>query len=571
MGILTLSALLNTLKILVNGYTFIEKGMHCMRMFSQKKLFYLLVVYVGLVGTSFGDSSVARAHNGPKMRVTVAESTEQQIGQEKKSKTWKPENLHINIAGGEYETIQLVVWAQGVDLKETSIWVDGLTAKSGLETEVFLVDTNGALLPVQEVEIPKGGCKAFVIRYRAMKSGRPGTYSNTVTVSALSVKKEVIPVTVNRYAFNLDETGNLPCLVRNGLQIDPKIMDKQRMPRFAEAFNVYDEAKLLARHSGLCPADALWGSVTPPKLYLYEDGSMVADWLKWEFEVKRHFVREPARLFTPGMTVGSGTRVRNDWLTHDAIRAETGAMTAVSIDPYSDSSAAGRFDYLLTGYRNTLQRTGYLDMSFITVWENAVTVAASEQAILWARRMRPYVSGIKLACSIEKMPSKEVANELFNAYDVFIINPNDITLPFAKSIMGDADKQLWFDCEFAEDPNDLKKAARLRTLGWLAWNYGISALSVRDVNEVMSYMPETRKPLSTLELEALRDGLEDYGYLSKLAALDNTESRRLLAEIESNFDYSNFEHQVEKPKQLRKLRDCAGALISKFKVKEAKK
>ncbi len=463
--------------------------------------------------------------NGASWLVGLAESTEK-ICPQKPFDAHHPTDWTIDLAGGEYESMQLVLWALTKPLTDVAIEVK--LDVPGLSADLFRVGYvrcnselwPDPLWPMQGPlkDIPADSTQPILVRFHATPAAKPGTHECTIRITPAGEKPREFPGTITVHPFDLPKASSLPL----GISLD------YRVPSHTRLIDEY-------RMTMLNVAD---GAVGVPTMTLHEDGTVTADWDEWKQRVKAYFKEGQHRILCLGWIT------QPQWiggtLHREMTIAGTDTRRKVSLDPRNGADEEKRFATIMRGYQKALTELGVVDRCCFYVEDEPHT--RPEHAAKMAGDFKQYAPAIRrlVTCSL-------IDPAWIDRFDLFVIHGN--AFPRNAQEVTRPDDQLWlYTCnDLARPPATIPHdAAMMRAWPWYAnrypritgllywavsWQSPIEPDKVKDIKQwgdgTWFYTLPDGRALPSLRAEAMRDGLEDYEYLLRLRGIDTPSARKL--------------------------------------------
>ncbi len=246
--------------------------------------------------------------------------------------------------------------------------------------------------------------------------------------------------------------------------------------------------------------------------------------------------------------------------------------------------------------QDMLIKNGWINLAYLYIWDEPGR-NLYPKVIERAKKIKPYAPKIKVLCTV--------------SYDKTLDPYIDIWVP--RFSWFDSNPQAYYDaikrgdevwlytCVYPQRPypNLFLELPGIepRICIWLCWRYQVSGflyystnywkskdiwLDVRgypaaNLDGVLFFPTRDGKPIPTIRLEILRDGIEDYDYFAilqkltdKLKTLPSTsESNRLLSQANKLLNVTDvvksFTVWTKDPAKLQSHRDAVGELIEKIK------
>lgn len=404
-------------------------------------------------------------------------------------------------------------------------------------------------------------------------STRPGTYRGDVSV-LLNDKRDVsIPVTLQVWNFALPSTSSLA----NTFGLNGLTAVKQH-------YGAYTTDEEIVRLTKLYRKSALWhrlsintGSMLPPRLQFTGSG-VKADWSSYDDEVEPFL---------------NGTAILPDEPLYGAKATSVDMVRAPSLD-------TGKKLLYWKAFAQHFRDKGWFDRLFYYLWDEpkpdkfAELLKEGELVHMADPGIRNLVTASYRA---EWSPVVDVFAPLINCFATKAGSETNCDQAREQRPM----PNLWWyqscashGCDivggeyFRGWPNYMIDAAAVsnRVMPWLAWKYGIKGELYYSMNEAYSrkqdawnniyahggngdgtlfYPGRPRTiggkndiPIESIRLKLIREGLEDYEYLTLLGRRDGPDAAaKLVAQLVTNA--YTFDHD---PAKLRELRRQTGERLN---------
>jgi hypothetical protein len=458
--------------------------------------------------------------------------------------------VDLAAAQNEYESVQVVVEApwRAVTIKE--VHLSALRGPGGavipaeackwqrvasIPTTVvppYFVDRGlgnypDPLLPSEPFTVERLGRVPLWITLKTPMECPPGTYSGTITVTPLDSHPVVLPVTLTVWDFAITAQSHLRTLtwlgedaLREWYGYDESTEGNRRQ---AAAVMNYEDCLLEHR---LGPGGQVADHVEPG-----EDG--VFDFREVDAKLQR-LIDRGMNAFIVG-TAPNLARTKQEKYTPEFVR---------------------RFTPMLSAYSEHLREKGWLDRAYVYVYDEAPKSAWPEvQKIDDA--IHAAAPELRILQCLNEPEGVRALTGFADVFDVYVAQYHEAGV--SESQKKGAEVWLAICCYPMEHPNFFIEypALDVRVTPWICWKYGAKGFEYWSPNSwgvngrgkgdkwpakpwvanafgkfngdgYLLYPGADGKPLSSIRLEALRDGLEDYEYLWTLNSLVQRADQRKL-------------------------------------------
>jgi len=477
-------------------------------------------------------------------------------------------------ARNEFESFQIVVRADGKDLQDVDIDISNLRTKDSAEIAqenicIYLeryLNLNppsssggGGLWPdplIPRVDryvherrnafpfaVSRGHNQAVWVEVFVPGTARPGTYEGSARVSIAGTVQFSVPINLTVWGFTLPPTSTL----KSSFGLSGVAALKQHRGRYTDDEDLYAIARMYAKAALLHRITIHGGSMVPPK-YSRDTGGLRLDWRVYDAEVGP---------FLDGTALSPGEPLYGARSTSAELRT-----------PASLASDDERRLYWNEWTRH-FQQKGWLDRLFLYLWDEP----AKEDFAALVERGRIALGVSPPVRSLVTMPFTPALASVVQIW-VPLVNCLEVkpgfddycsqTPPleiYTNEIQ--RGKSLWFyqscashGCNIAGGPYfagwpsymvDVSGVSN-RVMQWVAWKYRIEGELYFSMNEAYGHennpwdsvfqfggngdgtlfypgRPDriggrTDIPIESIRLKLIREGMEDYEYLSLLAKLD---------------------------------------------------
>jgi len=450
----------------------------------------------------------------------------------------EPTSLAIDLAGDEYESLQLVLWNQSAGLTGVQVKIEGLPSDIGLFCDVYKVkyiSVTGEDWPDPLIKLAgpmsisvEDGLQPFMLRFYAKNDAVPGTYNGLVKVIADGETTKSIPISVKIRKFSLPRPGHLPFgILMNDMP--QQVMHESRMQSL----------------------DMAWGTVGVPNMILEDDGSITCDWEEWKARV----LAFEARKGGPVLCLGWRFDYPYDTFIYNfTINKRSGGTTTVCVDPRNGGADKARFDSIMSGYQTALTAIGWADKAYFFVDDEASGQTEFNELAAFCDYFKAAAPAIKTMVTNSYpfiplyQPLLSVLEGKVDAYVQGMWAFDPTTTPGKISAAGG---ELWmYNVAFSANPSLLipTNSAQLRYWPWLAnrhsakgllnWRAMVSIYTFDNPGddgrgEGLLFYPASEDRsgvLTTIRAETIREGLEDYEYIYLLKQHSTPEATALLDE-----------------------------------------
>ncbi|MCW8129826.1 MAG: DUF4091 domain-containing protein [Planctomycetota bacterium] len=544
---------------------------------------------VARIRASFLSGIAEREKTGGDFVVGVASSLTQVFLDEPYRGDFAPA-LKLSLARNEREGAQLVVVSLGKALKEVSVSLAGdLSGPGGAKLPasqvklnlVGYVDTSKGkrpyqsqklgwwpdpLLPNAKFEVKPGECQPVLVTVEASEATAPGTYKGELSV-ACATGKTTLPIEVNVRPFTLPIKGHCAAL---SLAFEPALIAKfyggDEGEKIAERF------ALAAARNRLPPGTLLngWAWKTP-KVPKAGDGYDFAKLDRWIGVLKPYLTRFPLAQVPRFRKFGGGDydeRFKTEFAAlikaYAAHAKEQGIFDAAvlyNIDEASDHPKLREWDACKEMYALSKKAApGLPVMQCLNEYKGVQALAG--HADIWDL----YFGQFEQAGGPERL---KAGNEITLAVCIW---PSEHPNLFVEYPLLDARVMPWICFRTGAkgfEYWDLFQSwnENLENKAW--WTSGDGTRTAWKLEKphgdgLLMYPGPQGEPLSSLRFESLRDGLEDFEYLTLLteraakdpgAAALLKEAREVLVTGVTSYDRD--------PRKMLDLRERIGAALSK--------
>jgi hypothetical protein len=439
---------------------------------------------------------------------------------------WKNEG-QISLAGHEYEAIQLLVQAQK-DIKNISVKFSPLKRQDGEGViaaehitlglvETVLVEGKpwpDPIVPYKAFDLASGQLQPVWVCVYVPKDTSAGVYTSQVTIRADGQEPITQKLVVKVWSFTLPVTGSLKTLA-------------------CWDFNPAYRAEILKhRHN---PGGTITGvgEMAGPRCVLTREGKVRFEWAEYDREMQTYF-DQGLTCFALPWSAGDGTGLVPFRMEYPCFDETTGKEIRLSLNPLTGSLEEARTIEWFRQFTGHLRQKGWLDKAVVYLWDEPGPKHNQEILTLGAviKKADP---GLKIF--LTEWP----VDELFPVVDIFcthVVNFRDQHLPVMRKAQAKGKELWWYSCS----PNPYPAPTYaipydnliLRTMSWLTWKFELpgsvywSFTFNRDKDPYtvpgadgkgdgrLVYPYKDGKPVISVRLEMLRDGIEDYEYLAIL-------------------------------------------------------
>ncbi|MBN2695470.1 DUF4091 domain-containing protein [bacterium] len=475
----------------------------------------------------------------------------------------KGEYLELFMAKNETEPIQIAINPQ----KDIDIQISTQNLPEGLSLDLYRVDyifvetqsdnlgktgyVPDPLFPIsenQKISIKKGENSPFWLSFYSSPDIRSGDY-----IFYILVNNEKIEIKLHIFDFKIDEVSNVKSQMNLSFQ---NILDKYGVEGTGDDYWLYvDNIKRFFQKHRLTPKNPLWpGGLTsnggsPFIDYNCETGDFSDPHDIWGFENQAEKTLPMFPSFM--MMTFQNNDPSNDQRPNQICGVSKSSTDWLSTDISSEFNQKW-FKYI-SDLERYLDNKGYLDKSY-HYFANEPQNQDDYDAIIWySKKLKEFAPNIKLMVSEEPKP------EIYN-YSGKI----DIWLPvlnnFNPEISGEREiqhgEESWIYFLHGTTPPYFNPitldhpAIEGKLLGWFLWRYRVRGVAYYSLNnwsenpwttpmnsgqngnlfllyppskdnKKISYGKTEHKFVTSIRLELIRDGLEDYEYLYNLNSKKN--------------------------------------------------
>jgi hypothetical protein len=372
-------------------------------------------------------------------------------------------------------------------------------------------------------------------------AANPGTYTGSARISISGAVKVLVPIHVVVWNFTLPSTSTL----KSSFGLSGIAALKQHRGQYTNDEDLYAITRLYAKAALLHRISIHGGSMVPPK-YSYDSGRMRLNWSTYDAEVG---------LFLDGLAISEGEPLHGAKATSVEIRTPPALDTEEQQTLY------------WAQYAKHFQQKGWLDRLFLYLWDEPAPAVFPEvlKRGRVALRVNPKIRSLVTVPFTEKLAEvTQIWVPLVNClepkpgFDDFC----EHTPPFETYIRQTDRSSLWFyqscashGCNVVGGPYftgwpsymiDVPGASN-RVMQWIAWKYRIEGELYYSMDEAYGrgndpwdsvflvggngdgtlFYPgrpdhiggHTDIPIESIRLKLIREGMEDYEYLSLLAKL----------------------------------------------------
>jgi hypothetical protein len=375
-------------------------------------------------------------------------------------------------------------------------------------------------------------------------AAHPGKYTGSARISTNGMPPFLVPIHFVVWNFTLPSTSTL----RSSFGLSGIAALKQHRGRYTNDEDLYAITSLYAKAALLHRISINGGTMVPPK-YSYDSGRMRLQWSAYDSEVGP---------FLDGVAISEGEPLHGARATSVEIRTPPALETPEQQALY------------WAQYARHFQQKGWLDRLFLYLWDEPAKSVYSEvlKRGRVSLRVDPKIRSLVTVPFTEKLAEVvQIWVPLVNCiepkpgYDDFC----EHTPPFGTYTRETKPGSLWFyqscashGCNVVGGPYftgwpsymiDVPGASN-RVMQWIAWKYRIEGELYYSVDEAYGrgndpwdsvflvggngdgtlFYPgrpdhiggHTDIPIESIRLKLIREGMEDYEYLSLLAKLGGT-------------------------------------------------
>ncbi len=372
-------------------------------------------------------------------------------------------------------------------------------------------------------------------------AANPGAYTGSARISIDGAVKVLVPIHVVVWSFTLPSTSKL----KSSFGFSGIAALKQHRGQYTNDEDLYAITRLYAKAALRHRISIHGGSMVPPK-YSYDSGRMRLQWSTYDAEVGP---------FLDGVAISEGEPLHGAKVTSVEIRTPPALDTEEQQTLY------------WTQYAKHFQQKGWADRLFLYLWDEPATAVYPEvlKRGRLALRVNPRIRNLVTVPFTEKLAEVvQIWVPLVNCiepkpgFDDFC----EHTPPFETYARDPQPGSLWFyqscashGCNvvggpyFTGWPSYMIDAPGVsnRVMQWIAWKYRIEGELYYSIDEAYGrgkdpwdsvflvggngdgtlFYPgrpdhiggHTDIPIESIRLKLIREGMEDYEYLSLLAKL----------------------------------------------------
>ena len=388
--------------------------------------------------------------------------------------------------------------------------------------------------------ILKGQDQPLWIEVFVPEDARPGTYSASASVLENGRLKFSVPLSLTVWAFALPSTSSL----KSSFGLNGVTALKQHRGSYTSDADLYALTRTYTQAALQHRISIHGGSLTPPK-YSYQDGEITIDWRRYDDEVG------------PSL---DGTAIPAGEPLHGAKATTTELRLPGAFDSEAQQSL------YLTAWMKHFRNKGWQDRLFLYLWDeptpdlypkllDRARIVFGADPEIRSLVTVPFTS--KLEKTVQIWVSLVNCLEKRPGFDDFCREKPSLDAYSSELEKG---KSLWFyqSCAshgctgqggqyFAGWPSYMIDASGMsnRVMQWIAWKYGISGELYYSMNEAWAHGGDpwtdlrlyggngdgtllypgrpaliggrTDIPIESIRLKLIREGMQDYEYLTLLA------------------------------------------------------